>query len=50
MSDERTRLRELVLHRKTSRWPGYTCIGDYHGGVYEYSFVSIQRVQYLMTR
>jgi restriction system protein len=34
------RLRELALRRKESRWPGYNCVGDYHGGIYECEHVS----------
>jgi hypothetical protein len=40
MIDKDTRLKELALLRKKTRWPGYKCIGDYHGGVYECDFVS----------
>jgi hypothetical protein len=40
MIDKDTRLKEFALLRKNSRWPGYKCIGDYHGGVYECEFVS----------
>jgi hypothetical protein len=38
--DKESRLRELALIRKNTRWPGYKCIGDYHGGMYECDFVS----------
>jgi hypothetical protein len=38
--DKDARLKELALLRKKTRWPGYRCIGDYHGGVYECDFVS----------
>jgi hypothetical protein len=40
VTDKDTRLRELAHLRKSTRWPGYRCIGDYHGGVYECDFVS----------
>jgi hypothetical protein len=40
MVGKNARLKELALLRKNSRWPGYMCIGDYHGGVYECQFVS----------
>jgi hypothetical protein len=38
--DKHARLLELGRLRQESRWPGYKCIGDYHGGVYECDFVS----------
>lgn len=38
--DKHSQLRELAQKRKSSRWNGYTCIGDYHGGVYECDYVS----------
>ena len=40
MVDKDARLNELALLRKNTRWPGYKCIGDYHGGIYECDFVS----------
>jgi hypothetical protein len=40
MMDKHSRLKELALLRKNTRWPDYKCIGDYHGGVYECDFVS----------
>src|SRR5437879_11531266 len=33
-------LKALGRKRGRSRWPGYKCIGDYHGGRYDYDFVS----------
>jgi hypothetical protein len=38
--DKHARLLELGRLRQESRWPGYKCIGDYHGAVYECDFVS----------
>jgi len=38
--DKRSQLLELAQKRKRSRWNGYKCIGDYHGGVYECGYVS----------
>lgn len=40
MLDKHARLLEVANRRQKSRWPGYKCIGDYHGGVYECEFVS----------
>jgi len=40
MMDKHVRLLRLAHLRQESRWPGYRCIGDYHGGVYECDFVS----------
>jgi hypothetical protein len=40
LSDKHTRLLDLAAIRKKTRWPGYKCIGDYHGGKYECDFVS----------
>src|SRR5919106_7059859 len=40
MMDKHARLLKLARLRQESRWPGYRCIGDYHGGVYECDFVS----------
>ena len=40
MMDKHARLLKLVRLRQESPWPGYRCIGDYHGGVYECDFVS----------
>src|SRR5262245_21737517 len=33
-------LLELAKKRKTTNWPGYDQIGDYHDGAYECDFVS----------
>src|SRR6266568_7164692 len=33
-------LKALGMKRKRSRWPGYKCVGDYHGGRYDSDFVS----------
>jgi len=38
--DKHARLLELARRRQDTRWQGYKCIGDYHGGVYECDFVS----------
>lgn len=38
--DKNSQLLELAQKRKRSRWNGYKCIGDYHGGVYECDYVS----------
>ena len=38
--DKLSRLMALGRKRQSSRWDGYGCIGDYHGGVYECQFVS----------
>jgi restriction system protein len=40
MRDEHARLLEVARRRQMTRWPGYKCIGDYHGGKYECDFVS----------
>jgi len=40
VSDKYVALLELARRRQAARWPGYGCIGDYHGGVYECDFVS----------
>ena len=37
---KRTELLTLSRIRKTSRWLGYSCIGDYHNGAYECDHVS----------
>ena len=33
-------LKAIGRKRRLSRWPGYKCVGDYHGGRYECDFVS----------
>lgn len=38
--DKNTELRALAKMRQATRWPGYNCIADYHGGAYECGFVS----------
>jgi hypothetical protein len=38
--DKHSQLLELAQKRKRSRWNGYKCIGDYHGGVFECDYVS----------
>jgi hypothetical protein len=38
--DKHARLLELARRRQMTRWNGYKCIGDYHGGAYECDFVS----------
>ena len=38
--DKHHQLVELARKRKRTRWDGYGCIGDYHGGIYECDFVS----------
>src|SRR2546423_4086791 len=38
--DKRAQLLALARQRQATRWPGYNCIGDYHGGIYECDFVS----------
>jgi uracil-DNA glycosylase len=38
--NKRRELAQLARLRRESRWDGYGCIGDYHGGVYECEFVS----------
>ena len=40
MSDRSVALLELARRRQATRWPGYGCVGDYQGGVYECDFVS----------
>src|SRR5712691_9645431 len=40
MLDKRSALLRLAKVRQNTRWPGYKCIGDYDGGVYECDFVS----------
>jgi uracil-DNA glycosylase len=38
--DKQTELLALAKLRRATRWSGYGCIGDYHGGAYECDFVS----------
>jgi hypothetical protein len=38
--DKHAMLLTLANQRKKSRWDGYYCLGDYHGGAYECDFVS----------
>src|ERR1700730_9057011 len=38
--DKAARLLELAHRRQATRWPGYGCIADYHGGAYECDVVS----------
>jgi restriction system protein len=38
--DKQTELLALAKLRQATRWSGYGCIGDYHGGAYECDFVS----------
>jgi hypothetical protein len=38
--DKHQQLFELAQKRKRTRWPGYRCIGDYHGGFFECDYVS----------
>ena len=38
--DKHSQLLELAQKRKLSRWNGYKCIGDYHGGGFECDYVS----------
>lgn len=38
--NKRAALLALATKRKATRWPGYNCIGDYQGGIYECEFVS----------
>ena len=38
--NKKTQLLELGKLRRSARWPGYKCIGDYHDGAYESDFVS----------
>lgn len=33
--DKRAALQQLAINRQQARWPGYTNIGDFHGGAYE---------------
>lgn len=40
MASKKDRLLELAILRKNSRWNGYACIGDFHNGIYECSYVS----------
>jgi hypothetical protein len=35
VKEKRDRLLKVARFRQRSRWDGYKCIGDYHGGVYE---------------
>jgi hypothetical protein len=37
---KREALKLLAQKRQGTRWKGYRCIGDYHGGAYECDFVS----------
>lgn len=37
---KKTQLAVIAQRRKRSRWPGYACVGDYHGGLYDCDFVS----------
>jgi hypothetical protein len=34
------KLKLLARKRQRSRWKGYHCLGDYHGGIYECDHVS----------
>ena len=38
--DKRAELLKLAKLRQATRWPGYSCIDDYHGSAYECDFVS----------
>ena len=38
--DKRLQLLDLADKRKHTRWRGFKCIGDYHGGAFECDFVS----------
>src|SRR3990172_5301954 len=38
--NKRKELLALAKKRQATRWDGYNCIGDYHGGAYECDFVS----------
>jgi uracil-DNA glycosylase len=40
VASKKDRLLQLAIFRKNSRWDGYDCIGDFHEGVYECSYVS----------
>lgn len=40
LTDKQDRLLALAQKRKTTIWPGYSRIGDYHDGAYECDFVS----------
>jgi hypothetical protein len=40
MPTKKAQLRDLALLRQKSKWTGYRCIGDYHGGKYECDYVS----------
>src|SRR5262249_9204975 len=40
MVSKKDELLQLAISRKHSRWDGYDCIGDFHGGVYECNYVS----------
>jgi len=40
MLTKKSQLRDLALRRQKSKWSGYRCIGDYHGGKYECDYVS----------
>ena len=37
---KQSELLALAKLRQRTRYPGYKCIGDYHGGAYECDFVS----------
>jgi hypothetical protein len=38
--DKQAELLTLAKIRQQTRWDGYKCIGDYHGGAYECDFIS----------
>jgi len=38
--DKHRQLFDLAQKRKRTRWAGYRCIGDYHGGFHECDYVS----------
>ena len=40
MVSKKDNLLRLAISRKNSRWDGYDCISDFHGGVYECNYVS----------
>jgi uracil-DNA glycosylase len=40
VASKKDRLLELAILRRNSRWNGYACIGDFHDGIYECSYVS----------
>ena len=40
VASKKDELLQLAISRKHSRWDGYDCIGDFHGGVYECNYVS----------